>query len=379
MEGSIRKAVEPFAETVGEPFAILVSIAIAAVIVLVLARALVSRSIARFGGKLAIIIWEKLRNPALVGLMVVVVSALRPLYRFGEQGEALADRVLAIAAIAIIAWALSKVFSIVEALLVDRFRMDESDNLRARKVQTQFTLAKRIGIALIVVVAAATALLTFDAVRQLGATILAGAGVAGVILGLAAQRTLGLLLSGLQVGITQPIRLDDVLIVEGEWGRVEEISLTYVVLRIWDQRRLVVPIDYFLQTPFQNWTRVTSELLGTVFLRVDYTCPLEPLRGELKRLCEAHEKWDGRVAIIQVTEALERAVELRVLVSAADAPSLWDLRCAVREGLLMFIAREYPDHFPRVRAELDSGAVGRSNARPEAEARREPSSSGNEE
>ncbi len=309
-------SVESLAENLAEPLVMLSGIALVAVVVLIAARAIVTRSITRFGGKVAVIAWEKLRNPVLAGFVLAVVSALRPFYRVGEPGEVLVDRVLVIAVIVVIAWALSKVFSIVEALLVDRFRMDESDNLRARKVQTQFTLAKRIGIALIVVVAAATALLTFDAVRQLGATILAGAGVAGVILGLAAQRTLGLVLSGLQVGITQPIRLDDVLIVEGEWGRVEEISLTYVVLRIWDQRRLVVPIDYFLQTPFQNWTRVTSELLGAVFLRVDYTCPLEPLR----------------------------------------------------EGLLTFIAREYPERLPRVRAELDGPPDWTTGARAEAQA-----------
>ena len=170
-----------------------------------------------------------------------------------------------------------------------------------------------------------------------------------MVVGLAARPLLANLVAGLQIALTDLVRLDDVVIVEGEWGRIEEITATYVVVAIWDDRRLVVPLNYFLERPFQNWTRRTAELLGTVFVRVDYTVPIEALREELRRVLEGSSRWDGRVGLIQVTEAGERALELRALVSAADAPTLWDLRCDVREALVTFLQREYPDALPSVR------------------------------
>ena len=190
--------------------------------------------------------------------------------------------------------------------------------------------------------------------QKIGASLLASAGIAGIIVGIAARPLLGNLLAGLQIALTQPIRLDDVVIVEGEWGRIEEIGRAFVVVAIWDQRRLVVPLEYFVQKPIQNWTRATSEILGTVFLWVDYGMPIDPLREELRRICEAAPEWDRRVCGIQVTDASEQAMQLRVLVSSADAPRNWDLRCLVREGLIAFIRREYPAFLPRLRAELDS-------------------------
>ncbi len=315
-----------------------------------------SRTIAKLGGPFSAIVYRHLKRPVSYALVFAAVAAARPLYELEEAGAHLFDRLIVLVLVAIITWCVVKVLFVAEAFILTQYDVQASDNLRARKVQTQVGFLKRVGIVAVVVLGVSAALLTFDAVREIGATLLASAGVAGIIIGLAAQRTLGQMLSGLQVAFTQPIRLDDVLIVEDEWGRVEEIGLTYVVLRIWDQRRLIVPVSYFLETPFQNWTRVTSELLGTVFLRVDYSCPLEPLRRELKRICETNEKWDGRVAIIQVFEVHERSVELRALVSAGDAPQLWDLRCAVREGLLEFLRREHPESLPRVRAELTGDA-----------------------
>jgi small-conductance mechanosensitive channel len=194
--------------------------------------------------------------------------------------------------------------------------------------------------------------MTFEKVRQLGAGILASAGIAGIIVGLAAQKSLGTLLAGIQIAIAQPIRLDDVVIVEGEWGRIEEITLTFVVVRIWDQRRLVLPITYFLDKPFQNWTRVSAELLGTIFLYVDYTVPVEALRQELQRIVESDERWDRRVVGLVVTNVSERTVELRALISAADSGRAWDLRCHVREKLVEFVRDNYPQALPRLRAEL---------------------------
>jgi small-conductance mechanosensitive channel len=198
--------------------------------------------------------------------------------------------------------------------------------------------------------------MTFPGLRQIGASLLASAGVVGVVAGIAARPVFGNLIAGLQIALTQPIRLDDVVIIEGEWGRIEEITATYVVVKIWDERRLVVPLQWIIQNPFQNWTRTGSQLLGTVMLWMDYSVPLAPLRAELQRVCEEAPEWDGRVAMMQVTEANERAVQLRALVSAADASKTWDLRCRVREALIDFLQRERPEALPRVRAQMDQGA-----------------------
>ena len=194
-------------------------------------------------------------------------------------------------------------------------------------------------------------LMTFPRARQLGASLLASAGVAGLIVGIAARSVFSNLLAGLQIALAQPIRIDDVLIVEGEWGRVEEITATYVVLKIWDERSLIVPLGWFIEHPFQNWTRRSADILGTVLLWVDYTLPVEAVRKEAQRLCEASPHWDRRVCAVQVTEATERAMQLRVLVSSSASGPNFDLRCELREALIDFIQREFPQGFPRVRAD----------------------------
>jgi small-conductance mechanosensitive channel len=194
--------------------------------------------------------------------------------------------------------------------------------------------------------------MVFEPVRQLGTSILATAGIAGIIIGFAAQRSISTLLAGLQIALTQPIRLDDVVIVENEWGRIEDISLTYVTVRIWDQRRLIVPINHFIEQPFQNWTRSSADILGTVFLHVDYRAPLAEIRTELDRILAESPYWDGKVKVLQVTDAGPQTLELRALGSAADASLAWDLRCEVREKLVTFLQQHHPDSLPRVRAEL---------------------------
>ena len=202
-------------------------------------------------------------------------------------------------------------------------------------------------------------LMTFPGARQLGASLLASAGVVGLIAGVAARSVISNLMAGLQIALGQPLRIDDVLVVQGEWGRVEEITRTYVVLRIWDERRLIIPLQWLIENPFQNWTRKNAQILGSVMLWVDYTLPLEPVRAEARRLCEASPEWDGRLCLLQVVEASERAMQLRVLVSSASSGQNWDLRCVVREGLIDFIRREHPEALPRVRAEMgEQRAVG---------------------
>jgi len=263
------------------------------------------------------------------------------------------NHILSLFLIGVVSWLLIKIVYVFEDYLVSRFEIDVKDNLRARKIHTQLKVLKRIVVITVGVVALASMLMTFPKVRQLGTAILASAGIIGIVVGMAAQRTIGAFIAGLQIAFTQPIRVDDAVIVENEWGRIEEITLTYVVVKIWDLRRLIVPITYFIEKPFQNWTRVTADILGTVFLYVDYTVDLDAIREELQRLLKESEHWDGKVCGLQVTNTSERTLEVRALMSAADASAAWNLRCHVREKLVDFIKTKYPQALPRLRAELD--------------------------
>ena len=267
--------------------------------------------------------------------------------------RAVAAHALSILFIAAVTWLFIRAVGGVGEAVMRLHPASVSDNLQARRVQTQTRVLTRTVMFFAVLVGAASALMTFPGMRQIGTSLLASAGVAGLVAGIAARPVLGNLIAGLQIALSQPIRIDDVVIIEGEWGRIEEITTTYIVVKIWDERRLVVPLEWVISKPFQNWTRTGSQLLGTVFLWVDYRVPLAPLRAELERICEEAPEWDRRVAMIQVTEANERAVQLRALVSAQDASKAWDLRCRVREALIDFLQREYPESLPRLRAELD--------------------------
>jgi len=285
-------------------------------------------------------------------IILIIVQLLMKLTAFQTQLPDLLNHVLSLLLIGLVSWLLIRSTNVLEDYVLTRFNIDVKDNLRARKILTQFRVLKRIVIAIVVIVAFATCLMTFERVRHLGTTILASAGIIGIVVGMAAQRTIATFIAGLQIAITQPIRVDDVVIVENEWGRIEEITLTYVVVRIWDLRRLVVPITYFIEKPFQNWTRVTADILGTVFIYVDYTVPIESIRAELQRILKSSELWDGKVCVLQVTNTSERTVELRALVSAADASTAWSLRCQVREKMVDFIQKNYPDALPKLRAEF---------------------------
>ena len=245
---------------------------------------------------------------------------------------------------------------VLEDLLRERVQMDVADNLRARKIHTQFRILRQVLAVIIWILAGSAILLQFDGFQQFGRGMLASAGIASIVIGFAAQRALGNLIAGFQIAITQPIRLDDVVVVENEWGRIEEITLTYVVVKIWDDRRLVLPISYFLERPFTNWTRRTAEILGTVFLHVDYSVPLDELRAELSRLVENHPDWDRRVAEIVAFESRPTTLEVRALVSAGDSGAAWRLRCHVREGLVTYLQRHHPDALPRFRAEMSHAA-----------------------
>lgn len=232
-----------------------------------------------------------------------------------------------------------------------RHPVDVADNMQARRIHTQTRVLSRTAMVIVGIIGAAMMLMTFPGARQVGASLLASAGVIGIVGGLAAKPVFSNLIAGIQIALTQPIRIDDVLIVEGEWGRVEEITGTYVVLRIWDERRLIIPLNYFMEKPFQNWTRNSAQLLGSVFLYVDYTTPLAPLREAVERIVKAAPEWDGRFFNLVVTDATERSMQLRILCTAASSGLAWDLRCRVREGVIDFMQREYPEHLPRLRIE----------------------------
>lgn len=284
----------------------------------------------------------RLRRPLLWFLVVIAIwLAFEPARAPATLGSFI-THLFSIALIILVAWLLvGATYALGDIILLHFDRAAKSD-VRTRAVHTQVNVLRRIVVAVIIVVGLASALMTFDRVRQLGAALLASAGIAGIIVGLAAQKTLGNLIAGLQIAFTQPVRIDDLVVVEGECGHIEEITLTYVVLRTWDLRRLIVPITYFIEKPFQNWTRAAPDLLGTVVLHVDYAVPVDAIRAELQRILESTPLWDHKVGRLQVSDATQQAVELRVLVSAPDARTSWDLRCYVREKLVAFLREHYP-------------------------------------
>jgi small-conductance mechanosensitive channel len=285
----------------------------------------------------------------LLALQVVLRNAPDDLARIGAVRQA-----LTIVLIAAITWLLMRLVRATGEAIVMSQPMNVADNLVARRINTQTRFVARLVTSVVALVGFALALMTIPDVRQIGASLLASAGLAGIAAGFAARPLLGNLIAGLQIAFTQPIRLDDVVIVEGEWGRIEEITSTYVVVNIWDERRLVVPLQWWIEHPFQNWTRTSASLLGTVFLWVDYRMPLQPLRELLQRVCENSSLWDGRVCLIQVTDFSERAMQLRCLVSTADSGKGWDLRCLVREEMMVLMQRDYPAYLPRIRNEVES-------------------------
>lgn len=285
--------------------------------------------------------------------LLVLVLALRAMPEAAMLHVAdAAQQLLVIALIVVATWLGVRCIGAAELFFTRRFPVTEHNNLHARRVLTQARVLGRTASVVLILIGLAAALMTIPGVRQIGTSLLASAGVAGLAVGLAAKPVLSNLIAGLQIAITQPIRLDDVVIVQGQFGRVEEITGTYVVLRLWDERRLIVPLNWFIENPFENWTRTASQLIGTVYLWLDYRVPLAPLRAEVKRLCQEAPQWDKRVCVLQVTDANEHAVQLRILASSADSGSNFDLRCHVREGLLAFVQQHYPDSLPRVRAEV---------------------------
>jgi small-conductance mechanosensitive channel len=251
--------------------------------------------------------------------------------------------------IAALTWLAMRVITGIGNGVIARHPVTMEDNLQARRIQTQANVLARSASVVILLAGTAMGLMTFPGARQVGASLLASAGVIGLVAGIAARPVFSNLISGLQIALAQPIRMDDVLIVKGEWGRVEEMTLGYVVIRIWDQRRLVLPTAYFTTTPFENWTRSSAQLLQSVYLQLDFATPLDAVRAEMRRLAQAAPEWDGRVCVLHVTDATEKSMKVRVLVSAANSGNGFELACKMREGLIAYLAREHADALPRLR------------------------------
>ncbi|KPF72665.1 mechanosensitive ion channel protein MscS [Bosea sp. AAP35] len=305
---------------------------------------------------------SRTRGPTRFAVMTIAMGFGASVSPLSADQAALIRQVLLLCFIALIGWIATTALHIWTTVYLRRFKLDADDNLLARKHVTQTRILRRVGDILIVIIGVATMLMTFDSVRQYGVSLLASAGAAGLVVGLALQPVLKNIFAGIQLAVTQPIRIDDALLVEGEWGNVEEITSTYVVLRLWDWRRMILPLSYFIEKPFQNWTRDNAALIGTVMLHLDYETPIAALRAKVEEIAAASPLWDKRVVNVQVTDFGQSTMEVRILVSAKTAPRAFDLRCEVREKVVAFLQQEHPRALPRLRADTVSERAGSPGA-----------------
>jgi len=301
-------------------------------------------------------VYQNLTTRTKVFFPILTFFLAQPLVTFPDENvDLVVFKITQVMLILSFGWVLLRLVRVVEDVAYEHYSVQRNDPYKTRKIKTQLQFIRRILIVVIFILMVSAVLLSFPEVRSIGATLLTSAGVAGIIIGFAAQKSLANLLAGLQIAITQPIKIDDSVIVEGEWGRIEEITLTYVVVMVWDKRRIVLPINYFIEKPFQNWTRTSAELLGPIILYLDYSTPLDKLREELDRILQKEALWDQKVKVAQVVDTTEKCMVVRVLVSARDAPTAWDLRCSVREKLISFLQKEFPEAFPKNRMSLMEG------------------------
>lgn len=292
---------------------------------------------------------ERLHGISRLAFVVFVLSiAVQTLPIDPHLADTL-GQLLAPALILLIGWAIVLAIDLAALIHLRSYRIDVEDNLLARKRVTQIRILTRSAETFTALATLAAALMTFDAMRDYGLSLLASAGVVGLAVGIAARPVIANILAGVQIALTQPIRIDDVVVVEGQWGWIEQITGTYVVIKLWDWRRLIVPLSYFIEKPFENWTRESAGIIGSVTLHVDYRVRVSDLRTALERIVEATPLWDGRVASLQVISCNDRTIELQVLVSASSSPRCWDLRCEVRERLLAVLQERHPEAMPRMR------------------------------
>ncbi|MBW5482849.1 mechanosensitive ion channel family protein [Streptomyces bambusae] len=307
-------------------------------------------------------LWGLLRRCRVPFQLVLAAGLLRATYRqarvlpghAGGLGQA-----LTLVLIAAAAWLLVRIATAVVDTAYARYALARAaDEARVRRIRTQVTLIHRVVTAVVVVVALAAMLLTFPAMRTLGASMLASAGVLGIVAGIAAQSTLGNVFAGLQIAFGDTVRIGDTVVVDKEWGKVEEITLTFLTVRTWDERRITMPVSYFTGKPYENWSRGGAEMTGTVFLHVDHTAPVELMREKLQEILAGVPEWDGRTGTLAVTDTAPHTMELRAVVSAANADDIWTVRCAVRERLIAWLCAEHPYALPRISTSRAVAAPG---------------------
>jgi len=334
------------------PAIILVTSILLALIVHSALFAIAKRLAKRTDGAIANSLLLRAKTPTRWIFPLLAIVLALPAFPVRSELVEMLRHAVGIGVIAAIAWVIILLAEVFGDSIYARYRTDIADNLTARGIRTQIAVLRRIFNLLVIVIATAIILMTFPAIHQLGTSLLASAGIAGIVVGMAMKPTLSSLIAGLQIALTQPIRIDDVVIVNGEWGKIEEILTTYVVVRTWDLRRLVVPLSYFIENVFQNWTRRTSDILAYVYIYADYSAPVEELRREFRRILESTPLWDQKVCVLQVSDVSEHTMQIRALTSAADSSKAWDLRCLVREKLIQFQQEKYPNSLPKARAEI---------------------------
>jgi small-conductance mechanosensitive channel len=306
---------------------------------------------------------EQTKNPALFALLLVALAIALQTAPLAQDVRTLIVRLLVLGTICLIGWIALTAVNIGASLYLLRFRIDIEDNLMARKHVTQVRVLVRVLGTIIVLVTAGFALMTFDSVRQYGVSLFASAGVAGVIFGLAAQPVLSNLIAGVQLAVTQPIRLEDAVTVQNEYGWIEEINATYVVIRLWDLRRLIVPLNFFIQQPFYNWTREAANTIGSALIYLDYTAPIDLIRQKAIELVGKSGRPNTEVASVQITNLRPDCVELRVLIRSDSPGKASDASAELREKLISFLQREHPEALPRQRSQTVA-AVSLSHAAP---------------
>ena len=339
---------------VPEPVGAAVIIALAALVALMMhrwVRRLLRRVLAPRYPVLYSTVTE-MRGLTKFAVLIVALAFALPIAPLQQDTRYWFAHILLIAGVVLIGWAALTALRIAASLYLRRFRLDTADNLLARKHVTQVRVLQRSADVLVIIVTLGAALMTFGPVRQYGVSLFASAGVAGLVAGLAARPVLSNLFAGVQLAMTQPIRIDDAVVVENEWGRIEEITSAYVVVRLWDLRRMIVPLSYFIEKPFQNWTRDNSALIGSVLFYLDYRAPIDAMREELKEILAASANWDGQVFKLQVTDTKQSTIEVRAVMSAKDSGQTFDLRCEVREKMIEFLQKEHPEALPRQRTEV---------------------------
>ena len=327
-----------------------------AIAISLIARSIVFWALRRVTYRRAALIGQSLvrrsEHPSRWIFPLLAALALSPGLPLPPIAMSAIEHITGLALIGTIGWLAVLLIEVASDMMAGRYRVDVSDNLLARRIQTQFQVVRRISVMLVVVVVVSLMLMTFPAIKHIGVSILASAGLASLVVGMAMKGTLANLIAGVQIAFAQPFRMEDVVVIEGEWGWIEEIGTMYVVVRCWDLRRLVLPLSYFLDHPFQNWTRTSADLLGYIYVYTDYTVSVDAVRNALKQICEATPLWGGKVCAVQVTDADQRTMQVRALMDARNSGDAWDLRCLVREKLIDFLQKNYPGSLPRFRGEL---------------------------